>query len=61
MVVQHATIAKQKCHKKETLLRRSYKRGYRLHIAVFFSTIAIVSAENDIFIVAGFWSAAISM
>ena len=53
MAVQPAAITKKKCCKKEPLLWRSYKRCYSSHIAVFFSI-------DDIFIVVGFWSAAIS-
>ena len=44
----------------ESLLQRSYKHRYKSHIAMFFSTATIVSTQNDIFIVAGFWSTAIS-
>ena len=36
------------------------KCRYSSHIAVIFSTAAIVSTQNDIFIAVGFWSAAIS-
>ena len=36
------------------------KCRYSSHIAVIFSTAAIVSTQNDIFIVASFWSATIS-
>ena len=60
MAVQPTAITKQKRRKKESPLRRSYKRCYRSHIAVFFSTAAIVSVENEIFIAVGFWSTAIS-
>ena len=58
--VQPAAITKKKHYKKEYLLRRSSQRRYNLHIVAVFYTTVIVSVQNDIFIVAGFWSAAIS-
>ena len=60
MAVQPAAITKQKRYKKESPLWQSYKRCYKSHIAAFFSTAAIVSMENEIFIAVGFWSNAIS-
>ena len=56
--LQPTAITKQKHCNKESLLRRSYKHRYRSNISVFFSTAAIVSTENDMFIATGFWSAA---
>ena len=59
-MVQPITITKKMHRKKESLLRWSYKRRYSSHIAAFFSTAAIVSTENDIFIAAGSCPTAIS-
>ena len=56
--LQPTAITKQKHCNKESLLRRSYKHRYRSNISAFFSTAAIVSTENDMFIATGFWSAA---
>ena len=58
--VQHVAITKKNRRKKEYLLPWSYKRCYNMHIGAFFSTAAIVSAQNDVFLMAGFRSADIS-
>ena len=53
-------ITKKNRREKESLLRWSYKRRYSSHIAAFFSTVAIVSTQNDVFIAVGLKSAIIS-
>ena len=52
--VQPTTITKKNCCKKDSLLWWSYKHRYSSHIVAYFFTPAIVFAQNDVFIAAGF-------
>ena len=54
VAVQPTTITKKNCCKKESLLWRLYKHCYSSRIVAFFFTTAIVFAQNDVFIAAGF-------
>lgn len=58
--VQPTAITKKKHRKNRYLLLRSSQHCYNLHIAAVFYTAAIVSTQNDIFIVVRFSSTTIS-
>ena len=60
MEVQLTAITKKRHHKKDPYCDGHTKCCYISHIAAFFCTVAIASTQNDIFIVVGFWSVAIS-
>ena len=60
VVVQPTAITKKNQCKKESLFHWSYKRYYISHIAAFSPIVAIVSAQNDVFITVDYRSAAIS-
>ena len=60
VVVQPTAITKKNQCKKESLLHWSYKCCYISHIVAFSSTVAVVPAQNDVFIAVAYRSAAIS-